>query len=424
MKILHINKTDAGGGAAVASLRIHRALLHQGVDSMLLVQNKKRNEPQCDAVASGWKHQLESQYHFIAERLFFLPYEKEASLRFAFSPANSGIDISGHPMVREADILHLHWINQGFLSHQNLQKLFTLGKPIVWTLHDMWPFTGGCHYSGSCLEYNEHCGYCPFLKKPSRNDLSSKLFTQKKKLYSGVALHPVACSKWLRSLSAESTLFKNRQIISIPNPIDTEFYAPMNQLECRKALNLPVDKKLVLFGAANIMDVRKGFRYLLEALQIIKDNFPMLSEKMELVVFGKLKDSISQQIPFKIHTLNFISNPHTLVQVYNAADVFILPSLQDNLPNTVMESMSCGTPVVGFRIGGVPEMVQHEQTGFLAEAKNSLSLATGLYQTLCLGDLSQMGTYARQRALELYSQETVALQYQTLYQQILAHTPR
>ncbi len=354
----------------------------------------------------------------------FLKDEKDPSLRFAFSPASTGFDISNHPLVQEADILHLHWINQGFLSIQSLDRLFKLGKPIVWTLHDMWPFTGGCHYSGSCIEYNEHCGYCPFLRKPAKNDLSNQIFIRKKRIYSNANMSVVACSKWLRSLSAESNLFQGRDVTSIPNPIDTGVFRQMDKNECRISLNLPTDKKLVLFGAANLLDVRKGFRYLIEALTIVKENFPTLSQKIELVVFGKLNENITKQLPFTIHNLNFVSDQEKLVKIYNAADVFLLPSLQDNLPNTVMESMACNTPVVGFRIGGVPEMVVHEKTGFLAEAKNSLSLATGLYETLFLNDTNRMGMAARERAEELYAESVVASQYLKVYENIISKTKK
>ncbi len=419
MKILHINKHDSGGGAAVAALRIHRALRNNETDSNFLVLTKSGNDSNTFGFDEGLCHTVKCYYQFIAERVKFLRDEKDASLRYAFSPASAGFDISQHPLVKEADILHLHWINQGFISLENLDSLFKMNKPIVWTLHDMWPFTGGCHYAGSCMEFNEHCGYCPFLKHPGRRDLSNRIYLQKKKIYNNASLNIVACSKWLRSLSSESSLFLNSKVTNIPNAIDTNQFRPLDKDECRRELGLPSDKKLVLFGAANLLDARKGFRYLIEALNIIKENFPTLSAKIELVVFGKLKEDVYKQLPFDIHNMKFISDTDKLVKIYNAADVFLLPSLQDNLPNTVMESMACQTPVVGFSIGGVPEMIIHEKTGFLAEARNSLSLATGLYQTLFLNDTSQMGLAARERALELYAENVVAQQYLAIYNEAL-----
>lgn len=419
MKVVHINKSDAGGGAAVAALRIHRALLRSGVDSHMLVQEKKRNEINEEQAGVGLTYNARNFMRFVIERIAFLPSEKESSLRYYFSLANTGQSIVDNKTILEADIIHIHWINQGFLSLKNLDELFKLGKPIVWTLHDMWPFTGGCHYAGSCMEFNEHCGYCPFLRTPSKNDLSAKIFQEKKNIYSNANINIVTCSKWLRTLASESSLLRNCNIYNIANPIDTAFYKKLDKQQCRVDLQLPTDKKLILFGAANLLDIRKGFRYLIEALQIMKDNFPNISEKIELVVFGKLNNYVRKRLSFKVHAFNFVSDPSQLVKIYNAADAFVLPSLQDNLPNTVVESMSCGTPVVGFHIGGVPEMVQHEKNGYLAEVKNSLSLANGLYQTLFFNNADEMSAAARQNATQLYSETTVAQQYINVYKKAL-----
>lgn len=414
MKVVHINKTDAGGGAAVAALRIHRALLRAGVDSHFLVQEQKRKEINEHSLKHGWMDKAGNFWRFVKERLAILPNEKEASLRYNYSIANTGQDISKMPILQDADVIHLHWINQGFLSLDSLQEIFALGKPVVWTLHDMWPFTGGCHYAGSCLEFNERCGYCPFLRIPSKNDISTKVFQRKKEIYQNAKLNIVSCSHWLCTLTKSSTLFRGMPSHTIPNPIDTNFYEMLNKEASRKELGLPLGKKLILFGAANISDVRKGFRYLDEALQILKDNFPTLSEEIELVVFGKINKATRRRFAFKTHALEFISDPKMLVKLYNAADAFVLPSLQDNLPNTVVESLSCGTPVVGFRIGGVPEMITHMETGYLAEVKNSLSLANGIYNLLLFSNDDQRRR-VRESAIKMFSENVVAQQYINVY---------
>ncbi len=419
MKILQINKTDAGGGAAVAANRLNRALRNNGVESKLMVQDLRRNEEGVYAVGSGFAYRQKAFARFAWERLSFLPYERNASVRFAFSPANTGIDISRHPLVQEADIIHLHWVNQGFLSLETLGQLLACGKPIVWTQHDMWSFTGGCHYAGTCLEFLEFCSYCPFLKKPGKKDLSAQLFAKKRRIYNAAPLSIVTCSKWLRTLSQESKLLRRKNFHNIPNPIDTNFYAPRNKQEARQRLNLPADKKLVLFGAANVNDPRKGMRYFIEALSILGENFPVVNENTELVVFGKMNDETIKLFPFKTHSFKFVSNPDTLVDLYCAADCYVLPSLQDNLPNTVMESLACGTPVVGFSIGGVPEMVTHQQSGYLAEVKNSLSLATGIYETLFISDQQKYRQNARQKAVDCYAEAVVAKQYTEVYKSLL-----
>ena len=420
MKILQINKTDAGGGAAVAANRLNLALRRNGVDSQLLVQDMYRTQEGVSAVDSGFIYKKKAFARFAWERLTFLPYERNASVRFAFSPANTGIDISQHPLVQEADIIHIHWINQGFLSIESLGKLLKCGKPIVWTQHDMWSFTGGCHYAGTCLEFLEFCSYCPFLRKSGKKDLSARLFAQKRKIYNQSPLSIVTCSKWLRTLSQESKLLRRKDFYNIPNPIDTDFYAPRDKAEARKRLGLPVDKKILLFGAHTVDDSRKGVRYLVEALSILSENFPKILEDTELLVFGNVKRTTIKQLPFKTNVLRYVSNPDKLVDLYNAADCYVLPSLQDNLPNTVMESLACGTPVVGFRIGGLPEMVTHKESGYLAEVKNSLSLATGIYDVLFVSDLNQIGENARKKAIEAYSENVVAQQYIAIYEKLMA----
>lgn len=419
MKIVHINNSDTKGGAAIAANRLNVALRNYGLDSTMLVQDYKSGEPYIVPIGKGKIHSAKAFTRFAFERLAFLPYEKSSILRYSFSPANTGVDVSEHPLVKEADIIHLHWINQGYLSLKSLKKLFDKGKPIVWTLHDMWPFTGGCHYAGTCLEFLERCAFCPFLRKPGKNDLSAKQFDFKKEMYGNVLLHPVACSKWLRALSSESTLFRNKEISAIPNPIDTKSYSPRDKSECRKTLGLPQDKKLLLFGAANISDTRKGARYLFEALNILMDSFPVFAENVEVVVFGKISAETQKSIPLPTHNLKFVSDIDELITIYNAADIFVLPSLQDNLPNTVMESMACGTPVVGFRTGGVPEMIKHKHSGFLAEVKNALSLATGIYETLFLLDIEEMGRNARETVVHEYDGDVVARQYFEVYKMLL-----
>lgn len=415
MKVVHINRGDAGGGASVAALRIHRSLLRAGVDSHILVQEQKRNEKNEHAAGSGFWYEMKCFWRFALERLLFLPNEKEKALRFAFSPANTGQSLVNNPVVQEADIIHLHWINQGFLSLDGLDELFKLGKPIVWTLHDMWPFTGGCHYAGNCLEFNERCGFCPLLKKPSATDASAKIYLRKKDLFKGVNISIVTCSKWLGSLASSSSLMRNMPVMSIPNPIDTNYYTILDRVQCRKDLGLPLNKSLLLFGAANILDARKGYRYLYEALTILNDSFPSIAHNIELVVFGKLNDDTRDLFPFKTHTMQFVSDPMTLVKLYNACNMFILPSLQDNLPNTVVECLSCGTPVVGFRIGGVPEMIEHNRTGFLAEVKNSLSLANGINSVLFMNNPEQR-QIVRDFAVKRYNEKLIAHRYLEVYE--------
>jgi len=418
LKVVHINNSDARGGPALAARRLHVALRNLGVDSKMLVQESSSGVEHIVQAAGKFKKARASTVYTL-ERMAFLRHERNSAVHYGFSAANSGVDISDHPLVEEADIIHLHWINQGFISLKSLEKIFAKGKPIIWTLHDMWPFTGGCHYSGTCLEFLERCSFCPYLKKPSKNDLSSRQFDFKKKLYRNANLQMVACSRWIRALSSESSLFRQKEVMVIPNPIDVDLFKPKDKAKCRESLGLPQDKKLLLFGAANISDMRKGARYLFEAVKILVDSFPVFKDKVEIMIFGKMSNELKEGIKLKIHNFKIVSDAEKLVSLYNAADIFVLPSLQDNLPNTVVEAFACGTPVVAFSTGGVPEMVKHMQTGFLAESKNALNLASGIYETLFLSDLAQMRINARKRVVEKYAGDIVANQYAELYKRVI-----
>lgn len=420
MKVVHINKADTGGGAAVAMCRIHAALRKEGVDSSILVEQVRSASQNAFSTSTSAADRAADFAHFVFERLRILPHERYSSMRFNFSLASDGRDVSSLPVVREADVIHLHWVNQGFLSMESLQSLAALGKPIVWTLHDMWPFTGGCHYAGTCLEFNEHCGFCPFLRDPGKDDLSARLFKLKKETYQKMNISVVACSQWLGTLASSSSLFHKRKTVAIPNPIDTSVFRPLDKARCRAQLGLPTDKKLILFGAAKVSDIRKGYRYLVEALRIIANSFPSVASHTELVVFGEMDNEIKDfGIEFNVHSMNFISSTDRLVQLYNAADAFVLPSLQDNLPNTVVESLACGTPVVGFRNCGVPEMVVHGKTGYLAEPKNSLSLANGIYATLFF-DADKKRDEVVNHAKSLFGEHAVAQKYIDVYNNALS----
>ncbi len=419
MKILIVNKSATSGGAAVAASRLHNCLKENNIEVKMLVEDTVDNNNEIASVSNTKLAKKKALNRFINERLYFLPFEKSKNVRYKFSPAISGIDISTHPLVKEADIIHLHWINHGFLSLKNLDQLFKLKKPIVWTMHDMWPFTGGCHYANECNHYIDDCGNCPFLRWSNNKDLSYRIHQKKMKVWSKANIHAVACSKWLGSLAQESSLLRRKKISSIPNPIDTNLFKPHNKEECRKELKLPLDKKLILFGAADISDPRKGARYLMEALHILDIRHPEIVNDVELVIFGKTKDMDLSKYPYKVHKMNFINNNDQMIKLYNTADAFILPSLQDNLPNTVMEAQSCGIPVVSFRVGGVPEMIDNNKNGFLTTMKDSDGLALSIHKALFHSNIKSIKENARNSVEENYSNKVIAEKYHNLYNSLL-----
>ncbi|WP_259017128.1 glycosyltransferase family 4 protein [Emticicia fluvialis] len=423
MKILLINTDDSMGGAAIACLRLLSLLKEEkDIKADLLVQQKKGKREDVTAVVNTWLAHKMAFARFALERLYFRLLEKNKEVRFAFSPANTGIDISQHPLVQEADIIHLHWINFGFLSTQSLQKLFALGKPIVWTLHDMWAFTGGCHHSGNCENFQQHCGNClPYLKNPADDDLSARVWKKKRRIFIDTILPSVqivACSQWLAARARKSSLFKNLPVTSIPNPLDTAVFYPINKAEARHKLGLPIDKKLILFAAAKVTVIWKGFSYFQAALALLKESVSQ-PEAIELVILGESDEELNKSLPFKTHALGRITDAQKIALVYSAADVFSIPSIQENLPNTIMESLACGTPAVGFEVGGIPEMIEHKQTGFLATYKSAESLAEGINWVLFEADTQTLASKAREKVLANYSQEVVKEQYLKVYKSLV-----
>lgn len=397
MKVVILNTSERTGGAAVAAGRLGKALSRAGV----LVDKLVRKDT--------WLN----RFRFYWERLIiFLCNHLNRKNLFAVSIANIGTDLSDHPLVKEADIIHLHWINQGFLSLKDIKLLAGLGKPIVWTMHDMWPCTGICHHARDCEKFQTECEACFFLNSQSK-DLSTSVLKKKLSLYKDANITFVGCSQWLAGRARKSILLRNKEVLSIPNPIDVNIYHPMQQPVARQLLGLPFDKKLLLFGALNVTDKRKGIDYLIEALGKIE------REDIELVVFGQVKEDIRNLFPVPIHSMGYLSDESKIVALYSAVDMFITSSLEENLPNTIMESMACGIPCVGFNIGGIPEMIDHKQNGYVAEYKNADDLAAGIQWVLGSIDKSNLSGACVKKVKDNYSEEVVAKQYIELYKSII-----
>lgn len=419
MKILFLNTYSHTGGAAVACQRILNALQKSSEVSAKMLVHEGASEEQVLTLQEGFWNKKKVFTRFVAERLFFLPHEAEKKYRFAFSPARFGVDISKHPAVLEADILHIHWVNFGFLSLKNLEKLFSLQKPIVWTLHDMWVFTGGCHYSEDCTNYEQECGNCFHLKKPKNKDLSNQIWEKKEAIYSNKQLHFTAPSLWIKKVAQESKLLKNFSIHPITHPLDVELFKPASQADLHKKYQLNSNKKYILFGAMNIQHERKGFHYLKNALEILSKEYPEKISDWELLVFGKADPETLQDLPFKAHYLGTISSQANLAEIYNIAALFVMPTLQEVLGFTVLEALACGTAVVGFDTGGVPDMVQHQENGYLAEYKSENDLAKGMAWVLNHPSYQTLTENAREMVLQNHSEEKIASKYLELYNSLL-----
>jgi len=414
LKIALISTFDQTGGAAIACHRLMTALTTQGAEPTMLVQRKSSDQSNIISMNQGI-FQNRGFLNFALERALFLPYEKSKALRFKFSPGNVGQSIAHHKIIQEADVIHIHWFNQAFISLEHLKQLGALGKPLIWTLHDMWAFTGGCHYNDGCIQYQSNCGHCPLLSKPSSKDLSYRLWQKRSKLYQQLDIQFVTCSNWLKSEALKSDLIQEESIQAVPNPIDTDQFRPLIKNQLREEYNLKQDTFYILFLAMKISDPRKGFHLLKRAIETFSQRFSN-QRNVEIIVVGEANPE-EVSLPFKTHFLGRINEASKIVEAYNLADVFILPSLQDNLPNTVMEALSCGVPVVAFQSGGVPDMVNHLENGYLADAEDTNDLCEGMLQIY--ENENQYLSYsnnARSSVLSRFSFEQVSKRYLEVYE--------
>lgn len=414
MRVLIVNTSEKTGGAAVASNRLMQALNQSGVKAKMLVKDKETDH----LTVTQLPHQALKRLHFLWERwcIFWHLHFSKRHL-FHVDVANVGTDITSLPEFQEADIIHLEWINQGMLSLRNMQKILESGKPVVWTLHDMWPATGICHLTLSCQNFQTQCGHCMYLPHHgSPNDLSYRVWKRKQKVYASGNIRFVACSNWLAAQAKASGLLQNHAVTTIPNPIDTHLFAPNDKVAAARRLGLPGDKQLVLFASQRITNENKGIQYLIEACQQLVAAHPEMKNKVGLVMLGGHAEELKDAFSLPTYSLGYVNDTKKIVDVYNAVDVFVLPSLSENLPNTIMEAMSCGVPCVGFDVGGIPEMIDHLQNGYVARYKDAASLAEGIAWIL---DKDTNGAELSRRCIHkvqtAYAQQHVAKHYMEVY---------
>jgi glycosyltransferase involved in cell wall biosynthesis len=418
MKIVHLNNFDIVGGAARACYSIHNSLLKNNTQSQLIVQNKLSQEP---TVYSIVNNPIEKGSRFIRKVMDYSATKILCNAEYGrFSFPIFSTSIYNNQIIRNSDIINLHWINEGFISLGALEKLGELKIPIVWTLHDMWAFTGGCHYTNDCKSYIYGCSNCPALKIKGDGDLSSFISKRKKKVFDIINLSIVTSSNWLGEEAKKSSLLKDKKVYVAPTAIDIEIFTPRDKTKSKEDLKLNKEKLNILFGTMNLSDERKGMHYLLEALEIFHDKYPDYRDKIEFSVFGSLKSGTTLDLSFKLNYLGHKSSNEQIAECYNAADLFVAPSIQDNLPNTVLESLGCGTPVVAFNIGGMPDMIEHKKNGYLAQPFFAEDLADGIKWILensLLND--KLNIFARQKVVDNFTFEAVGKKYIQIYEELL-----
>lgn len=410
IKVLIVNTSDIEGGAARAAFRLHESLLLKNINSQMLVMKKLSDVTSVLGPENKFKKGL-ARLRSILDYLPLKKYKNKTNHLFssAWLPFSEVVE---HINKIAPDIVHLHWIAGGMIRIEDLAKI---KAPIIWSLHDMWPFTGGCHYAENCNAFQKNCGNCPVLKADKKNDLSSKVFHRKQKTYNKKEnITIIGLSNWLAQQAISSSLFSQYQIINIPNPIDTKTFSAFDKTKAREIFNLPLNKNIILFSAIGAAsDPRKGFNQLIEALNKIQN------KNSELVIFGSNAPIENYILNKKTYYLGHLNTDEELRVLYSAADVMIVPSLQENLSNTIMESLACGIPVVSFNIGGNSDLISHKVNGYLATPYDTTDLAKGIDWILNASNYQQLSTAAREKVLSTFDSNLVADRYITLYKNIL-----
>jgi glycosyltransferase involved in cell wall biosynthesis len=422
LKVVHINTYDGNGGAGRACLRLNNALIAQNVDSKVVVHYKFGTNLHVGTFNRTAIQKAYTAATIIFERVLAKRLLKPLK-RTPFSFTWFGRSVIKHPDVLAADVIHLHWVNHSFLNPAHLAELAKLNKPIVWTFHDSNAFTGGCHVRYTCDHFVRQCGYCPLLKKADANDASHKIWLQKQEAYQQLTFNIVAPSSWMLSSVLQSSLMHDKPALQIPNTLETNIFKPDDKLRAKKQLGLPENKFIFLTGfMPSRKDMHKGTSYLLESLELLKERLGVQAAQVELVVFGNRNAKDVPDFSFKTSFLGTINDDAKLAMCYAAADAFLIPSLEDNLPYTVMESLSCGTPVIAFTTGGIPDMVQHEHNGYLAEYRSAKSFTDGMEWAINHADKPALQQHSRQAVMDKFSEPVIAQKHIQLYERLLDKT--
>ena len=412
--VLLVNTSERTGGAAVAANRLMKALNKNGVEARMLVLHKTSNDPCVSTIGKPWQ----KKWKFYRERIliWFNNLFSRKNL-FTVSTADSGFDITKHPDFINADIVHLHWINQGLLSLKSIKKILSSGKPVVWTLHDMWECTGICHHAYTCNNYIKECRNCLFLRFPGKHDLANRIFLKKQKTWQNSSFSVVAVSNWLAERARKSLLLADKPIYVIPNTLSLSEFVPQDKNICRKELQLPSHPtQILLFGAYRIDDPIKGLDKLLQALEYLIKNQKVNPRQLHLVLFGGIKSpkSIFPSIPIAYTYKGSIKEISLLAKLYSAADVLISASSYETFGQTLIEAQACGCLPISFNNGGQTDIIRHKETGYLANFPSVKDLANGILWGITEG--KEISTEKlRQNVIEHYTPEIVAQQYEQIY---------
>jgi len=429
LKVAIISTKDIKGGAARATYRLHLGLQQAGHDSCMVVRQKQSHDDAVFSTDAAFADQPTDRQSLAAIQHIFINLVRSEASNTLFSLPYPGVDLTQFTPVLEADLLHLHWTTE-FQSLATLQGLLRLGKPIVWTLHDCSAFTGGCHYPAGCDRYQKHtlnpCQQCPqLLTNPF--DLAARILQDKLEAFHQTSLTIVTPSQWLADCVRQSYLFQHHPVKVIPYGLETDEFQALPKAEAKERVGLPKEAIAILIGANDGNEKRKGFSLLFAALQRCIEA-PQFQEWVEagrimLLSFGEPSAEL-ESLPLPVRSFGQVATNEQLCDLYAAADLFVLPSLEDNLPNTMLEAMSCGTPVVAFAAGGMLDAVVHDETGLLVPAGDLAALADAILKLVFEPHTrQQFGMAARHRVETQYPLQLQAERYGALYHELLQAQP-
>jgi len=372
IKVVQLQYSSASAGRA--ALRLHTAFLETSIGSGILSLRSDINDTDeikhlgRNSKISAW---LDNKLQLYLTRN---NYKHFGAYAFPFL----GTNVSRLDQIKKADIIYLHWVQGGFLNLSNIEQLAKLGKPIIFFMHDMWSITGGCHHSFTCEKYKTRCFDCQMFPKSKIIDWPALEFNKKLKFYSKYSnLYFVSPSEWLYRCTKQALLTKNKPVYYIPNIINNKLYKPFDKNIARHILNLDVNETIIAFGAVSVDSPYKGWAYLQKALEILHESQSI--RKISILIFGsQYNKKIADAIPFKVRFMGYLSDEYSMSLVYNAADVFIAPSIAETFGFVILESLCCGTPVVAFEVGGIPDLIKHKENGYLAKYKDAEDIANGI----------------------------------------------
>lgn len=413
MKVALVCSSDLLGGASVVTYRLMHALRHQGVDARMIVYTKMSEDKEVEVVGSRFMRGL----YFMSERAQI--YKANGFSRdnlFKVSLANIGYPLHRHPWIKKADVVCLNWINQGLLSLKGIKAIADLGKPIVWTMHDMWNCTGICHHAYECTNYKKECGCCPLLKSEKPDDLSHKVWRKKMKLYGEVPIHFVAVSRWLADKCAESSLLGDKKVRVIPNAFPVDTFSTTHSGDF-PLLNIDYSRDIIVMGAARLDDSIKGIEYAVEALNILFDNYPQIANKCTAVFFGSIRNpAVLGNLRFPHSWVGRINDPVTVRALYACSKVVLSTSLYETLPGTLIEGQAAGCLPVTFGAGGQKDIVTHMKDGYIAKYRDAQDIAAGIRWALST-EIDRNALHESVRAR--FSSAEIARKYMDLFNEII-----